>query len=270
MRTAWSCVREPVAGEARGIARADHVACVSATMSILERLRNWLLGRPALAPRADLSPSEQRAAAHDDDSQCAPVTFSLPRLPRAVAGPVVKRRRTDATYLVDLAAWSCTCPYAAARVTRYAELDVRRVCKHLSRLALNRTGVLSACDPPVAALLQRGVWSKKRRYSRVLETRFFVWSAWQSPVYLGITPRSPWVSVVTRRRRAGDVAPVFTGEYFLFAYNTEERAWAYDARPPGATVLRDLVSAMRQRGHLTAPIEPLLAPEDPETDEDDD
>lgn len=135
-------------------------------MSILGRLRNWLLGRPALAPRTDLSPSDQRSAAHDG-YECGPVTLSLPRLPRAIAGPVVKRRRTDATYLVDLAAWSCTCPYAAARVTRYAERDVRRVCKHLSRLALNRIGVLSACDPPVAALLQRGVWSKKRRYSRV-------------------------------------------------------------------------------------------------------
>lgn len=171
--------------------------------------------------------------------------------------------------MVDLAAWSCTCPYAAARVTRYEELDVRRVCKHLSRLALNRTGVLSACDPPVAALLERGVWSKKRRYSRVLETRFFVWSAWQSPVYLGITPLSSWVSVVTRRKKARDTAPTFSGEYFMFSYNTEERAWAYDARPPGAGTLRDLVGAMEQRGLLTAPIEPLLAPEDPETDEED-
>lgn len=239
-------------------------------MAILGRLRNWLLGRPALTPGTELPPSNQRAAAHDDDSQCAPVTLSLPRLPRAVAGPVVKRRRTDATYVVDLAAWSCTCPYAAARVTRYAELDVRRVCKHLSRLALNRAGVLSACDPPVAALLQRGVWSKKRRYSRVLETRFFVWSAWQSPVYLGITPRSSWVSVVTRRKMAGDVALAFTGEYYMFAYNTEERAWAYDARPPGAALLRDLVGAMSQRGLLTAPIEPLLAPGHPEADDDDD
>lgn len=181
----------------------------------------------------------------------------------------MKRRRTDATYTVDLAEWSCTCPYAAARVTRYGELDVRRVCKHLSRLALNRTGVLSACDPPVAALLERGVWSKKRRYSRVLETRFFVWSAWQRPVYLGITPQSSWVSVVTRRNKDADIAPAFTGKYFMFSYNTEERAWAYDARPPGAGVLRDLVGAMGQRGLLTAPSEPLLAPEDPEADEDD-
>jgi hypothetical protein len=181
----------------------------------------------------------------------------------------VKRRRTDTTYIVDLAEWTCTCPYAAARVTRYGKLDVRRVCKHLSRLALNRIGVLPACDPPVAALLERGVWSKRRRYSRVLETRFFVWSAWQSLVYLGITPQSSWVSVVTRRKKAADIAPAFTGEYFMFSYNTEERAWAYDARPPGAGVLRDLVGAMGQHGLLTAPSEPLLAPEDPEADEDD-
>lgn len=92
-----------------GIARADRVAFVPASMSILGRLRNWLLG-PALPPRIDLPPSHQRAEAHDGDYQCAPVTLSLPRLPRAVAGPVVKQRRTDATYMVDLAAWSCTCP----------------------------------------------------------------------------------------------------------------------------------------------------------------
>jgi hypothetical protein len=161
-------------------------------------------------------------------------------------------------------------PYATARVTRYAELDARKVCKHLSKLALNRPGVLSACDPPVAALLARGVWSKKRRYSRVLETRFFVWSAWPSPVYLGITPQSSWVSVVTRRKKAADVAPAFSGEYFMFAYNTEERAWAYDTRPPGAGALCELLGAMGQRGLLTAPPEPLLAPEDPEVEEEDD
>jgi hypothetical protein len=171
--------------------------------------------------------------------------------------------------MVDLAAWSCTCPYAAARVTRYGDLDVRKVCKHLSRLALNRAGVLSACEPHVAALLERGVWSKKRRYSRVLETRFFVWSAWQSHVYFGITPRSSWVSVVTRRKKAADIAPAFTGEYFMFSYNTEERTWAYDARPPGAGALRDVIGAMGRRGDLIAPIEPLLAPEDPEADEED-
>lgn len=237
-------------------------------MSIWEQLRSWLFRRPDLSRRSDPPPSNRRAAAHDD-YECAPVTLSLPRLPRSVAGSVVKRRRTNATYAVDLAEWSCTCPYAAARVSRYGELDVRRVCKHLSRLALNRPGAIAACDPPVAALLERGVWSKKRRYSRVLETRFFVWSAWQSPVYLGLTPQSSWVSVVTRRKKDADIAPVFTGEYFMFSYNTEERAWAYDARPPGAGVLRDLVGAMGQRGLLTAPSEPLLAPEDPEADEDD-
>jgi len=103
----------------------------------------------------------------------------------------------------------------------------------------------------------------------VRETRFFVWSAWQSPVYLGITPQSSWISVVTRRKKAADIAPTFTGEYFMFSYNTEERAWAYGARPPGAGVLRDLVGAMGRRGLLTAPREPLVAPEDPETNEDD-
>jgi hypothetical protein len=41
-----------------------------------------------------------------------------------------------------------------------------------------------------------------------------VWTAWQSPVYLGITPQSSWVSVVTRRKKAGDISPAFTGEYF--------------------------------------------------------
>jgi hypothetical protein len=143
------------------------------------------------------------------------------------------------------------------------------VCKHLSRLALDRKGVIPACEPHVAALLERGVWSKKRRYSRVLETLFFQWSAWQSPVYLGITPQSLWVSVVTRRKKAADIAPAFTGGYFMFSYNTEERAWAYGTSPPGAGMLRDLLGAMGQRGLLTAPIEPLLAPEDPETDEDD-
>jgi hypothetical protein len=172
--------------------------------------------------------------------------------------------------MVDLAAWSCTCPYAAARVARYGELDVRRLCKHLSRLALNHTAVLSTCEPPVAALLERGVWSKKRPYSRVLETRFFVWSAWQSPVYLGVTPQSSWVSVITRRKTAADIAPTFSGKYFMFSYNTQERAWAYNVRPPGAKVLRDLIGAMGQRGLLTAPIEPLLAPDDPETNEEDD
>jgi hypothetical protein len=155
-----------------------------------------------------------------------------------------------------------------ARITRYAELDVRRVCKHLSRVALNCPGALAACDRPVAALLERGVWRKKRRYSRVLETRFFMWSAWQSPVYVGITPQSSWVSVITRRKKATDIAPAFTGEYFMFSYNTEERAWAYDTRPPGTGVLRDLVGAMGRHGHLTAPRDPLLAAEDPEADED--
>lgn len=237
------------------------------SMSIWAHLHNWLFGQADLSPRVGPPPSTRRAAAHDDGYECDPVTFSLPRLPRSVAGPVVKRRRADATYIVDLAAWSCTCPYAAARGTRYEELDVRRVCKHLNRLALNRAGALSACDPPVAALLERGVWSKKRRYSRVLETRFFAWSAWQSPVYLGITPQSPWVSVVTRQRKAADIAPAFTGQYFMFSYNREERTWAYDARPPGAGVLRDLVGAVGKRGLLTAPPEPLLAPEDPDPEE---
>jgi hypothetical protein len=103
----------------------------------------------------------------------------------------------------------------------------------------------------------------------VLETRFFVWSAWQSPVYLGITPQSSWVSVVTRRKNAADTAPTFTGEYFMFSYHTEERAWAYDVRPPGARALRNLIGAMRQRGLLTAPNEPLLAPGEPAADEED-
>jgi hypothetical protein len=182
----------------------------------------------------------------------------------------VKRRRANATYTVDLAAWSCTCPYAAARVTYYEELDVRRVCKHLSRLALNRDGVLSACNPPVAALLERGVWSQRRRYARVFETRFFVWSAWQSPVYVGITPQSSWVSVVTRRKKKADIATTFTGNYFLFSFNAEERSWAYSSRPPGAKVLCDLVRAMGRRGLLTAPSELLPGPEDPETDPDED
>jgi hypothetical protein len=122
-------------------------------MSIWGYLRDWLFGRPDLSPRVDPPPSDRRSAAHDDDYECQPATLSLPQLSRSVAGPVAKWRRTDATYMVDLAAWSCTCPYAAARVTRYEELDVRRVCKHLSKLALNHTGVLAAFDPHVAALL---------------------------------------------------------------------------------------------------------------------
>ena len=128
---------------------------------------------------------------------------------------------------------------------------------------------MAACDPPVSALLKRGVWSKKRRYARVHETRFFAWRAWQSPVYLGVTPSSAWVSVIARRRNDADPASGATGDYFMFSYNTEERAWAYDVRPPGAGVLRDLVAAMGTRGLLTAPSEPLLAPEEPEAEEDD-
>ncbi|HEX8108058.1 MAG TPA: hypothetical protein VF516_10050, partial [Kofleriaceae bacterium] len=129
-----------------------------------------------------------------------------------------------------------------------------------------RSGALAACDPPVAALLERGVWSQRRRFSRVRETRFFVWSAWPSPVYVGITPQSSWVSVLARQKQATDTAPSFTGDYFLFSYNTDERGWAYKERPPGAGVLRDLLGAMGRRGLLTAPIEPLLAPEEPEDD----
>jgi hypothetical protein len=237
---------------------------VAVSLSIWDRLRNWLFGRidpsprsppprSAPPPRSVPPPSKPRAAAHHDNHEYAPVTLSLPRLPRSIAGAAVKRRRADATYTVDLAEWSCTCPYAAARITRYGDLDVRRVCKHLDRLALTRVGVLSYCEPPVAALLERGVWRQRRRYSGVRETQFFVWSAWPSPVYLGITPLSPWVSVATRRKKAADTAPAFTGKYFLFSYNIEERTWAYDTRPPGAGMLRDVVGAMGQRGLLTAP-----------------
>ena len=237
--------------------------------SIWTTLRNWLLGVTDLPPRSDPRPIGRRAAAQADDHECAPVTLVLPQLPRSIAGAVAKRRRKNTTYVVDLAGWSCTCPYAVARVSRYGELDIRSVCKHLSRLALDRPGVLAACDAHVAAVLERGVWSAKRRYSRVFETRFYVWSAWPSPVYLGITPQSSWVSVVTRRKKAADIPPAFTGEYFMFSYNTEERAWAYDTRAPGAGVLRTLIGAMGERGLLTAPVEPLLAPEDPDPDEED-
>jgi hypothetical protein len=131
-------------------------------------------------------------------------------------------------------------------------------------LALKRPGVLAACDPPVAALLERGVWSKQRRYSRIFETRFYKWAAWRSPVYVGVTPKSIWISVITRRKKAGDIAPTFSGDYFMFSYNIDERSWAYDTHPPGAGTLRHLVHVMEKRGFLAAPIEPLLAEEDPD------
>ena len=229
-----------------GIARADHVACMSASMSILGRLRDWLLGRPDPSPHIDLPPSNHRAAVHDDH-QCAPVTLSLPRLPRAVAGPVVKRRRTDATYMVDLAAWSCTCPYAAARSPA---------------MRSSMSGGVQAPEP-AGAQSRRGAFCLRSSCRCAAPARRL-----EQATTLFPCARDPVLRVV---RLAEPGLPRHHATQFMgVGGHASKEGLGYDARPPGAAVLRDLVGAMSQRGLLTAQIEPLLAPEHPEADEGDD
>lgn len=75
--------------------------------------------------------------------------ISAIQLPLFVAGPGTKRQvgseRGDEVYVVDLARYTCTChSFRKGRAT-FAETDIRRCCRHISRLLLyeKRTGKLS-------------------------------------------------------------------------------------------------------------------------------
>ena len=60
-------------------------------------------------------------------------------------------------------------------------------------------------------------------------------------IAISFRTNSPWVNVITRRRKKGDARDYYTGPYSKYGFNLIEERWSYGGSPPGAKLLRDII-----------------------------
>jgi hypothetical protein len=71
---------------------------------------------------------------------------------------------------------------------------------------------------------------------------------------VGATVDEAWLDVITRKRRKGERAGLFTGAYDCFGYSIIEGRWSYGEGPPGAGEIRRLLArhfGAKERGRWT-------------------
>jgi hypothetical protein len=114
----------------------------------------------------------------------------------------------------------------------------RRVRGSAEPRTIAPTSAIEEIDPTAEGELEEEV---RRAYTRK-ETYFRLQRASGQAFAVGYSEGSEWLDVITRKRRKGDKAGLFTGAYEHFGYDGAEGRWSYGEGPPGALELRRLLA----------------------------
>jgi hypothetical protein len=200
----------------------------------LLRLTNALFGaRQSPDPRAQTG-SSARTLRNATSTGAIPARrrpIILPPLPPAIAPTMLVESGSDAsvTYSVNLAALTCTCANFTKERSGYVPLDIRRVCKH-ARIALEKSGAMDCYSAELRAVLT----SENR-------VTFHDSTPSGGRVVFQYVPGEPWIDVHTRKRKKGEKAGVFTGDFAVYGFNLDEERWSYGSGPPGAGEIREMI-----------------------------
>lgn len=136
----------------------------------------------------------------------------------------------DITYKVDIIARTCTCVDFQKTRAKFAKQDIRRICQHLQR-ALKRLGALEEAEDYILELLNYGA---KKNCLTVVPSKGMTF-------YISYDDSTPWIDVVSRKRKKGEKGILLTGGYERFGFNRIENRWSYGDGPPGASFVKHVL-----------------------------
>jgi hypothetical protein len=161
---------------------------------------------------ASAPPSSVNLAAGGADAVAIP--------PAAGDAAVHSTSEPGTTYQVDLATLTCSCEDHRKRRRQSPDRDVRRCCKHIGALLLER-GIVRAEHELLQLILtaEHGTGGALT-ILRVLE----------HPVVFSTSTTGEWSNVWTRGRKSKGRP----GRYQRYGWNEAEQRWSYGKAPPGA------------------------------------
>lgn len=133
---------------------------------------------------------------------------------------------TDETYIVDLAARTCTCPDFIKRRAALPQQSALRLCKHAASVLLAQP-IASQINPMLACAYSDEFYSS---WDQLMEFPLNGIS-----IGVGIKAGTPWVNIIAAKpSKAKRPRPP---SYQRYGFNIEERRWAYREAAPQATAI---------------------------------
>lgn len=169
------------------------------------------------------------------------MTVILPALKGTYRGSnkVASRSQADLKHEVNLETLSCSCSWWQERCAHLPARDIRRVDRHVARLLI-RSKAIKEFDEIIQVIL--GHEDDYRNYEG-FGADYLHRMTLHSGMKIVFTFRtnSPWVNVITRRRKKGDTGDYYTGRYSKYGFNLIEERWSYGRTPPGAKLFRNII-----------------------------
>lgn len=128
-------------------------------------------------------------------------------------------------YTIKLNHMQCSCPDFIKRRSHYSIVDIRRACKHIARLVIDKKlntklseNIMIQAFVRVAAGQQKGV----RLFNNFYEVKINEHIRGKNPFYI-LTPLddSPWAQVIFFSKKS----------YEEHGYNIDEKRWGYHNNP---------------------------------------
>jgi hypothetical protein len=172
------------------------------------------------------------------------MTVILPALKGTYRGSskVDSRSQADLKHEVNLETLSCSCPWWQERCAHLPDRDIRRVDRHVARLLI-RSKAIKEFDEIIQVILgHEDDYRNYEGFGADYLHRMTLYSGMK--IVFTFRTSSPWVNVITRRRKKGDTGDYYTGRYSKYGFNLIEERWSYGRTPPGAKLFRNIIKSL--------------------------